>query len=313
MKKNEKKVDGFVLLAVLWITAILSVIALTYASSARINATGILNIQKQQKKFFTIESAIILGYHEYQKYKANKILLTKKEDVEAITDQKVQLWYPRFEPYNATIGDHEFLIHVLSDSGKLNINKVKQDLIKKILKTCGAEETIVNEISDSLLDWRDQDDLHHSDGGEKDYYMEEPGQYLAKNYELENIEELLLLKGMDKTIYYGEDPLPGLKDFFSIRGSDAKLDVNTASPGVFQIVKNISPEDIEQIVQARMEKPIQKISDLSDKVSVEAFNEFKTYFGVLTPKKIMILAVPKNTGNASLVNPTAGEFKIFAS
>ncbi|NCC60286.1 MAG: hypothetical protein EOM12_04960 [Verrucomicrobiae bacterium] len=276
---REIRSSGFALLAVLWITAVLSVLAMSYATSARVDVEGIRNMHRRQILDNDLLSALVLGEHEYKKFVANMALWNKKDEIESRTGKALNLWHPRFEPFNATIRGQTVFIRMTDLSGKIALSAANSALMNKILEACGIDEPGRDEIRDVWLDWEDGDDLHRLNGAETDYYQNTVGGYMAKNAKMENPEELLLLKGVTPKIYYGSEKHPGLIYFFSARGSSTVMDVNSAHPRAFAMVKDLSDQDIERIVNLRMEKPIQNLDDLNEIIPAQTMSEFKKYFG----------------------------------
>jgi general secretion pathway protein K len=281
---------GFALLAVLWIAAMLSVIAMSYATSARVDAEGARNILRRQKLDDALYSGLVFGEHEYEKYTANQGLSAKQEEIESTTGKELNLWYPRFEPYNATIGGRTVFIRLRDLSGKMALSAVDSALMTRILEACGADEPTRNDIKNAWLDWEDEDDLHRLNGAETDFYLKTAGAYMAKNAEMENPEELLLVKGVTRELYYGTEEYPGLIDFLGMEGSSSVMDVNSAGPKAFLLVENLSSRDIENILALRKEKPIRKMAELNDVVPVQAMSEFKKYFGLPASSGVAVQA-----------------------
>ncbi len=225
---------GFILIAVLWVTMILSIFALNFSTTSRLEGIQTLNTEQRVKETQLLRSALELGYHEYLKYKENKSLLEKKEQIEKITGQPLSLWFPRYEPFTATIGEKKIAIRVQNDQGKININQIKLDLLQEIIATCGVKEgSRMTTIANSILDWIDSDNLHRPEGAEKEFYLAKSEPYLPKNHQIENIHELLLVQEVDPDLFYGNQDHPGLVDYFSVNGKNNQLDINTASPQSF--------------------------------------------------------------------------------
>jgi len=61
------------------------------------------------------------------------------------------------------------------------------------------------EIADAILDWLDADDQTREFGAESDYYVSLPRPYACKNGALNNIEELLLVRGITPRLLFGSD------------------------------------------------------------------------------------------------------------
>ncbi|HDY65574.1 MAG TPA: hypothetical protein ENH84_05010 [Phycisphaerae bacterium] len=96
---------------------------------------------------------------------------------------------------------------VIDESGKININVANE---QTLLGLPGMDQELV----DCLLDWRDRDDEPRSAGAEQEYYSTlRPIAYRVKNSQLTTLEELMLVKGFNASVVYGEDAnLNGILD-----------------------------------------------------------------------------------------------------
>lgn len=96
---------------------------------------------------------------------------------------------------------------VTPESGKLNLNTATDEQLQQLLTPLLLALEIENpqELINALLDWRDADDESREGGAESDYYATLKPPYRAKNGRIDTIEELLLIKGFDAIVLYGED------------------------------------------------------------------------------------------------------------
>lgn len=89
---------------------------------------------------------------------------------------------------------------------KININTADEQLLKQVLTGQGADPDAVTTVPDCILDWLDPDDNTRPSGAESDYYLGLTPSYSAKNAPIDNIEELLLIKGVTRDMFYGTPP-----------------------------------------------------------------------------------------------------------
>lgn len=150
---------------------------------------------------------------------------------------------------------------ISDESGKINVNKITDDTKTGFIKFLTAhklEELVAETITDSILDWLDEDDLHHINGAEKDFYATLPEPYEPKNGPFESIEELVLVKGITPQIF------ELLRDHLTIYGS-GKININFASREVLLSVPGMPLEMAEAIVQLRKKRgKIKKLSTLKE-------------------------------------------------
>ena len=95
---------------------------------------------------------------------------------------------------------------VTDESSKINLNEADE-------QTLLALPGMTVELAEALIDYRDADDEPMPQGAEQDSYSQLDHPYLIRNGPLATVDELLLVRGFDGTIVYGEDAnLNGLLD-----------------------------------------------------------------------------------------------------
>ncbi len=283
--------SGFVLLAVLWVTALLSMFALNYSTEARLKGLSVQVSRDLSKDRLLLISALELGRHEYLKYLSNKALLQDRDFMEWITGRPLNLLHPRHEPYRVEVDGHPALVAVIPESGRLNVNSIAQPLLERILTACGVEPgQPTTMIVNSLLDWRDHDDLHRPEGAESDFYMSLDRPYHAKNGDLESLEELLLVRGVTRELYHGTQERPGLVDFLSVSGQSSTFDINGSSPWAFALIDGFPEEAVQVIVEMRQANPVMDVADLVDAVPQALMSQFMELFGIVEGSKVTVRA-----------------------
>lgn len=110
------------------------------------------------------------------------------------------------DPNDASAG---FVFGVQDEGGKINLNalmkmdvELKQDgeLMKAVLLKL---PNMTEEIVMAIMDWMDPDSETRPGGAESDVYQDKG--YRCKNGPLDSINELLLIRGIDRTMLYGSD------------------------------------------------------------------------------------------------------------
>jgi len=251
---------------------------------------------------------------ERNKKRNRKITRNKKKQGEG-------QWIPGNEPYSVQIGERNCDVHISDESGKININKITDETrpsFIKFLLALKVEEHVAQIITDSILDWVDDDDLHHVNGAEKNYYMSLPEPYEPKNGLFELIEELTLVKGVTPQIY------EMLREHVTVYGA-GKINVNFASKEVLLYVPDITPEIVDAIIQYRDENgKIEKFKDLKEVfrefgIVGSSFQEITKYLTVYDSNFLTItaLASPETSENSFssykiIIQKGSGDFNIIA-
>lgn len=228
---------GVILIITLWVLVILASVALSYAYYARLD----LQMTSYNSDSARARYLAKAGYYRTCVYLRDDKLkdqdLLDNEDLveledddrgylyDAMNEEWYSIWWDEDEEDHlkrVPFGKGSFRVHVIDESGKININIASQELLQDLLEVTGVEEKKAQAISAAIVDWRDEDD-EPSDGGEEGfgemttedtYYnpdqnlrdIEAQGpDYVNKNAPFDDVEELLLVWEMTPTIFFGED------------------------------------------------------------------------------------------------------------
>jgi DNA uptake protein ComE-like DNA-binding protein len=115
------------------------------------------------------------------------------------SDGLLDLWSDNEEDFNDILLERcRFTVRVIDEASKLNINTATKGQLLGL-------PDMVEEIADSIIDWRDEDDTPSEGGAEGGYYENLPFGYRARNGPFRTIRELLLVKDVTADFFYGED------------------------------------------------------------------------------------------------------------
>ena len=109
-----------------------------------------------------------------------------------------------------TIGSHGRFTWKITDlESKANINMCiapgGERLLQQALVMAGVDPGELPPLSGAILDWMDSDDNTHLDGAENDYYHGLNPPYDAKNGPIDDLTELLMVKGVTPEIWHDTD------------------------------------------------------------------------------------------------------------
>jgi len=139
--------------------------------------------------------------------------------------------------------DSRLDLRILDHSGRIQINnlvndkgeysKMQIELLTRFLESpeFDLDTDQAKAIVAAIVDWIDKDDTEYTYdtllGAEKAYYATLDSPYPCRDGPIEFLEELLLVKGMTKELYYGTGDKPGISGYLSTYG-DGKININTA-------------------------------------------------------------------------------------
>ena len=177
---------------------------------------------------------------------------------------------------NYQIGDGTVSLKIIDLERKANINTVNPAMLQQALNLMGvsADETAI--ISDSILDWINPINGPRLNGAESDYYQKLTPPYYAKNAPMDDLSELLLVRGISEhpEIYWGgsasnhppsvfqhklgfgtsfnraPDYPFGLVNVFTPL-SNGQINVNTADANVLQMIPGVDATLAQNIIKVR--------------------------------------------------------------
>lgn len=273
----QSKPKGIALIIVMLVIFVLAALAGIFASSMKVEVTLARNANYESELEWLGRSGVELArYMIVQKCPGQESLEALNQqwaggtggcsnDVSAVTLQDVQL------------GSGTISVKITDLERKFNINMADQTVLQQALTIIGVDASLTPEITDAILDWVDKDEDNHLSGAESDYYLGLDPPYVAKNGPLDDISELLLIKGIyeNPEIYWGgastnhtisafqsrsssrpfADPQQpsypvGLVDIFSTLSS-GKININTASATTLQMIPTVDENIAAGIIQMR--------------------------------------------------------------
>jgi general secretion pathway protein K len=242
---------GIALLMVLWVLTVLTVIVFSFSYMIRTEAFASVAFRQTVEKKFLAEAGIERGIAELFNLSANKNVTPVKPGSE--------VWRTDGRRYKIETDNGYYMIGLLNEGGKVDINTTSELILKNLLLNLGVASDDADIIVDSVMDWKDPDDLHRVHGAESDYYKSLPNPYTAKNANFDTLEELLLVKGVSPEILYGTGGKKGLIDFLTVNSKMTQININAASKEVLLSVPGITPELADTVISIR---ETQEILDL---------------------------------------------------
>ena len=197
---------------------------------------------------------------------------------------------------------------LLDANGNLNLKKKEQ--MERLLSLLGHPADWM----EALLDWLDGDDQPRPRGAEKDFYLSKKNPHLPKNGPLDSLEELLLIRGVNASLLYGEEGKEGLKNYLTVQ-SDGRININTATlPVLLSLSSQIDREMAQAVLAHRREKPFRNREELrslpgweavypsiSSEISVQSGYFSVEVLGVYREARATVQAVIRREGTRTRV------------
>lgn len=255
--KRRRYQRGSALLAVLWLVAALSAIAFAVANTVRSETertgTGSDALRTYYLATGSVERALLYMFWGPQFRNA---------------DGSPKYYEPGMSRLNFNFPSGVATVEIIPESSKININTAMPADIASLLGHLGVPAERASELTAAIVDWRSP--LGQGLTEFDQFYGSLHPSFRARHASLEEIEELLLVKGMTPELFYGsyvQDPagqlVPtgGLRNCVSIYAVPENVDANTAEPAVLATI-GITPEMVQAIVQRRHATPFRNMQDL---------------------------------------------------
>ena len=249
---------GIALLLVLWVLTILMVIVFSFSYLARTESFSSRAFKEGWENKFLAEAGIERAIME---------LFYRKQNPQNLGEEEQESWRVDGTEQSGALGEGYYRVRLVDESGKIDLNLAPEVILRSLMNSLNLpgedKDLLVNTLVDSILDWRDPDDLHRLQGAESDYYQSLPHPYKAKNGNFDTVEELILVKGVTPEILYGNDQKPGLIDFLTVQAKTNKINLNAATKSVLMALPGMTPEIAEAVVAYRQDKEIQSLQEIA--------------------------------------------------
>ena len=258
--KSER---GAVLLVVLWTLIILTVMALELGRSMRLEGMTTDTYQQEAKAYSLAVAGLNRAlYHFLIAESQGRTLLSLQSSVE-VEPEPADVWIRADGTwYSEEFGEGGYRTRVSDEGAKINLNRVDEITLKQAFLNLDLERELAEALTDAILDWRDADDLKRLNGAERDYYLSLPTPYPAKDAPFDSVDELLLVRGVTRQLFFGEDG-PALREIFTVYGGQQRrINLLTASPAVLQAALGIDSDLAQELVQRRAETGSTELSAL---------------------------------------------------
>lgn len=249
---------GIALLSVLWLVAALTAIAFTVANVVRAETDRTATDSEALRAYYLASGAI-----------SRALLYIQWGPGYRNNDGSPMYFAPPMPVIHLAFPTGFAAVEVIPENSKLNVNTAAPGELKNLLVALGVEPARADPIVAAILDWRSGAPAPTEFD---QYYLSLTPSFRARHASFQEIEELLLVRGVTPDLFYGsytraEDgklvPHAALRDCLSAYASVAgTIDINTAEPAVMRAI-GISPDAAAAIVRMRNAAPIRDMAQVA--------------------------------------------------
>ncbi|MGH9557848.1 MAG: general secretion pathway protein GspK [Bryobacteraceae bacterium] len=250
---------GGALLTVLWLSAALSAIAFTVATRVRSETDHVANSADGLRAWYLATGAVERGI---------QWMMWGWTSQYNNSDGSSKYWAPNMPRMNMSFPSGDAVVEMIPESSKLNVNTASPDDLQRLITVISGDPARAREIAAAVVDWRSPP----QDSDFDSFYLSLDSPFHARHASFQEIEELMLVKGITAELFYG-NYVPdsngrlyasgGLRDCLSVWGGNGPFDINSVSPALMRAL-GVSPEVAQAVVARRQAGPFKNIAEARD-------------------------------------------------
>lgn len=223
----DKREHGIALISVLWVVALLSVVAAGVSASTRNDLRLAGNLVASAQARSAAEGGVQWALYEL------------------LAGKGASGWQADGSVHELSIGEPIVRVTMIDEAGKLDLNAAPESLLDGLLRSAGLADDVRRGIVDAILDWRDADSVLRPHGAEDPEYRAAGKSYGAKDAPFDSVEELSLVLGMSPQL------LRAIKPALTVHSRQAGVNPNAASRQVLLAIPSATAEEVDRYIELR--------------------------------------------------------------
>lgn len=228
MKSTHHRQKGVALVLVLWLVALLTIVAASFSTQSKVESRLAGNAKDALQANLMAQSGF------------NRAIL------ELMVSDPQSRWNFNGQVYPLETERGEIKIAIRNVSGLLDLNKANRDQLNKLFILLTDDPREREALVDRLNDWRDSDDLRRLLGAEDEDYRAAGYPYITAGQDLKILEELGYVMGFDA------DRVNKLRPYVTLNADSAVVDFRFASKELATLLKSsgqLAPELTDALEQ----------------------------------------------------------------
>ncbi|NEX17235.1 MAG: general secretion pathway protein GspK [Halochromatium sp.] len=245
---------GMALVLVMWVIALLTVMALALTQLQRTEHALTAN-QLDSARFRAQANAVL-----------NLVALNLMTTPAVTFEEEALVLVPDGQPREMVFDDARLILTLSNEGSKLDLNAINREQLTTLIEFAqgpeSQDELLRDQIADAILDWRDENDLNLLNGAEDADYAAAGLPFGAADQPFRSLEELRQVLGMSTTLYAGLAPhlkveqtgVSPLNVFAAGQtpgGGASGVNETFAAAPVLAALHGYSLEDAERLVEER--------------------------------------------------------------
>ncbi len=251
---------GFALIAAIWLIVAFVAIGLEISLHARARRLSAANVLEEERGLAAAEAGL-------------EHLRSRLAQLDGGSSAPQHVPTPATDPWRYAIqvlpdtvrlGEERYHVTIRDAGASLNLNRADEEQLRRLLIALRIDAGRATDIAESILDWRDADELHHLHGAEKDDYVRTGAIALPPDAPFSRVDELRYVQGMTPGV------LATIRSFVTVVGT-GQINLNAAPRPVLLSLPGIGEEAAAVIERMRTSStPLTSLQELSAQLSNES-------------------------------------------
>ncbi|MBI2816747.1 MAG: general secretion pathway protein GspK [Acidobacteria bacterium] len=254
---------GAALLAVLWLTVALTFMAMATAQLVRTEVDAVRNQMDWQRSYYLARGGLEAAIYSMARYGIN--VNNEEPDVTQASE-----FAPGKRWLQYRYDEGEAAVEVVPESAKLNVNTAAPEELASLFASLGVEPVESTNLAVAIAEWRSP--RMSEVGTPLDlYYANLPQPYVPRHAALDEVEELLPVRGMSRDLFFGHverttdghwRKWPPLADLLTTEPTYGFINPNFASFEVLSSLAGWNAATAATVIAARTMAPFRTIEEL---------------------------------------------------
>ena len=223
------KQQGLALVLVLWVLVLMTIMAASFSLSMRREINLVRNTRTQAQAAALAEAGV------------NYAIMM------SLLPNHLQRWRGDGTPYNVPANGGKVTVRIRDETGKVDLNSANETLLTALMTVAGLDEDESSQLVGAILDWRDKDNLRHTNGAEEAEYKSEDKPYKPRNARFQSVDELQLVLGVNYKIFEKLEPL------ITVYRREPGINPKNASRKLLMALPGVDAETVEKYLELRAE------------------------------------------------------------
>ena len=219
---------GIALVLVIWLATLLTVVAASFAFSARTDALVIRNSISMARAESAADAGVVRAVWESYRI-----------------DNSTEQWRRDGAPHEMAFDEAIVRVEMRDESARIDINTASDALLRGLMVSIGLTDEEATRLVDAIADWRDPDSLKRPLGAEESDYQAAGLTYRPANAPFQAIEEIQLVLGMRPDIFRRLSPM------ITVYSRQAGVATPAATREVLLAIPGVTAEQVDAFIVRR--------------------------------------------------------------